>query len=108
MLENHLDWETRDQYLALLEEFLKENISISDFCSEFLDRGSLNSDSVDFLESNLILLSPNEKSWEFSELLEEIFNECQYFDGEEDLTGDEFRNSIKKSFVKIKKYLNEE
>jgi hypothetical protein len=52
-------------------------------------------------------LSPHEKSLEFSELLEEIFDECEHFDGEEDLTGDEFRNSIEKSFVKIKKYLNE-
>ena len=106
MLEGHLHWETRNQYLELLEEFLKKNISISDFCSEFLDRGSLNGDAVDFLESNLILLSPDEKSWDFSKLLEEIFDECQYFDNEEDLTGDEFRNSIEKSFVKIKKYLN--
>jgi hypothetical protein len=107
MLNRHLDWETCHQYLELLEEFLKENISISDFCSEFCERGSLNSDAVAILESNSILLSPHEKSLEFSELLEEIFDECQYFDGEEDLTGDEFRNSIEKSFVKIKKYLNE-
>ena len=107
MLNRHLDWETCHQYLELLEEFLKENISISDFCSEFCKRGSLNSDAVAILESNSILLSPHEKSLEFSELLEEIFDECEHFDGEEDLTGDEFRNSIEKSFVKIKKYLNE-
>lgn len=74
MLDRHLDWETCHQYLELLEEFLKENISMCDFCSEFCERGSLNNDAVAILESNLILLSPHEKSLEFLDLLEETFH----------------------------------
>lgn len=108
MLDSHLTWETRDQYLELIEKFLEKKIPISEFCSEFCDRGQLNSDAVTFLTSNLILLSPDEKSWEFGELLEEVFLECEFFDGEEDLTGEEFRNAIEGSFVKIQNYLTEE
>ena len=54
--------ESEDDHLELLnylviwirrqEEFLEKKISISEFCSEFCDRGQLISDTVAILESN--------------------------------------------------------
>jgi hypothetical protein len=107
MLTSHLEWETSHQYLELFEKFLKKNLSSSKFC----ERGSLNTDVANLLQYNLILLSPHEKSLGFSELLQEIFLECQRFKSQYlngDDSRDELRNSVEKSFVKIKKYLTEE
>jgi hypothetical protein len=51
----HLEWKTRDHYLELVEEFLEKKLSISEFCSAFCERGLLNSDVVNILESNFIM-----------------------------------------------------
>ena len=106
-IEGHLDWETKDQYLELVEQFVKEEICISDFLSQFLERCLLNSDAVDFLELNLILLEPNEKSLGFSDFLNDIENICHDFDGDEENAENEFRSFIEKRFLKIQNYLNE-
>lgn len=58
MLEAHLDWQGRESYLKLLENFQKGKIQDVKFCFAFEERGLLISDISDILKSNLILLSP--------------------------------------------------
>ena len=62
MTNNHLDWCIREHYLDLLENFRKGKIQTFEFCISFENTGKLTSDILDILESNLIILSPNEKS----------------------------------------------
>ena len=74
--------------------------------------GKLTSAIIDILESNLILLSPNEKSLGFSNLLEEVFDICSTYlqDAEfRDETSEvEFQNSIEEIYFQIQNYLNQE
>ena len=114
MLNSHLDWEARENYLELLEDFRKGKIKDLEFCVALEKRGKLNSDVTDILESNLILLSPHEKSFGFSDLLEEICDLCgmqlenaedaEFHDKNSEI---EFKNSIEKIYFQIQKYLDE-
>jgi hypothetical protein len=67
---------------------------------------------MDILESKLIILSPTEKSFGFSDLLEKVFDICYaYFQDVEfrDETSKlEFKNSIEEIYFQIQIYLNEE
>jgi len=74
-------------------------------------RGKLNSEVIDILESNLILLSPHKKSFGFSDLIEETFDLCgmqledaEFYDKNSKI---EFKNSIEKIYFQIQNYLNE-
>ena len=115
-----MNWCIRETYVELLEDFQKGKISTFEFCLAFENTGKLTSDIIDIFESNLIILSPNEKSLGFSDLLEEVFDLCQdYFQNLEFLDANpsseefekskiEFKNSVEEIFLKIQKYLNEE
>ena len=73
----HLDWCLREHYLDLLENFRKGKIQTFEFCISFENTGKLTSDIIDILESNLIILSPNDFSLGFSDLFEEVFDICE-------------------------------
>lgn len=115
-----LDWCIRETYLEFLEDFQKRKINTFQFCLAFENTGKLTSDIIDIFESNFIILSPDQKALEFSNLLEEIFDLCQdYFQDLEFLDANlsseefekskiEFKNSIEKVYLKIQKFLNEE
>lgn len=79
MTNGHLDWCIREYYLDLFENFRKGKIQTFEFCISFENTGKLTSDIIDILESNLIILSPNEKSLGFSDLLEEVFDTCEAY-----------------------------
>ena len=112
MLASHLGWETRDQYVKLLNEFMEKKIDIPEFCQAFCRRSELNDEVVDTLESNFILLSPHEKSVEFSDFMEEIFSCCEAYNGDPepfrtsyDIGETEFRDSVEKTYFRLQKFL---
>lgn len=98
MLNNQLDWEIRDQYLSLMEEFLNENICMSEFFAELRIRNYAIIDAVVFLEKHRILLSFDEKASKFGELLEDVKDELE---GDLSYSGDEFKNFIQDTMLKI-------
>lgn len=98
MLTNQLDWEIRDQYLSLMEEFLNENICMSEFFAELRIRNYAIIDAVVFLEKHRILLSFDEKASKFGELLEDVKDELE---GDLSYSGDEFKNFIQDTMLKI-------
>lgn len=112
MTNGHLDWCIREHYFGLLENFRKGKIQTFEFCISFENTGKLTSDILDILESNLIILSPNEKSLGFSDLLEEVFDTCEGYLQDAEFRDEnsevEFKNSVEEIFLKIQKYLNEE
>ncbi len=70
---------------------------------------------ADVLKSNRVLLSPDENSLDFGDLLSEIDSCCKaYLDDPEpfrnkfEIEDVEFRISIKKIYLKIQNFLNEE
>ena len=105
ILENQLEWEMRDQYLELMEEVLKENISMPEFFAELRIKNYSIIDTCTFLGSHRILLSPDKKSSKFGELLEAV---TDHLEDDLDFIGDELKNLIQENCIKIKKYLNEE
>jgi hypothetical protein len=104
ILQNQLEWEIRDQYLELMEEFLKENISMPEFFAELQVKNYSIIDAITFLESQEILLSPDKKSSKFGELLKGV---TDHLEDDIDFIGDELKNLIQENCIKIKKYLNE-
>lgn len=98
MLTNQLDWETRDQYLSLMEKFLNGNISMPEFFAELHTKNYAIIDAVVFLEKHRILLSLDKKASKFGELLEDVMDELE---GDLSYTGDEFKNFIEENFILI-------
>lgn len=112
MTNSHLDWCIREHYLDLLENFRKGKIQTFEFCISFEKTGKLTSDIIDILESNLIILSPNEKSIGFSNLLEEVFDTCEAYLQDPEFRDEnsevEFKNSVEEIYLKIQNFLNED
>ena len=114
VLDRQLDWETRDQYLQLLEEFVEGKTDIGEFLIAFEERGRLNGEVLDILESNLILLEPHEKSLDFFDFIQQILQDCEIYNPdpepfrhEYELDETEFRDSIEETYLQIKKFLEE-
>jgi hypothetical protein len=110
LLNIEVDWITRKSYLDLIKKFIEQKSSIDDFCNQFCERAELNDNTVDFLKSNLILLSLNQEALDFSELLEEIFDVCE-LRPEEAIKSNCLENNLlnlfEKSFFKIQNYLKD-
>jgi hypothetical protein len=108
MTNGRLDWCVRENYLELLEDFRKGGVETFEFCITFENTGKLTSDIMDILESNLIILSPDEKSLGFSNLLEEVFDLCggylQDAEFRDETSEIEFKNSIEEIYFQIQKF----
>ena len=105
---NHLNWEIRYQYLELLDKFIDKKIDSFNFRIAFCERYESIEKVADLLKSNRVLLSPDENSLDFGDLLSEIDSCCKaYSDDPEPFRnkfeiGDvEFRISIEKIYEKI-------
>ena len=76
-----------------------------EFCHAFEDRGLLISDISDILQSNLILLSPHEKSDPFSSFVSLTFDICKsYLENANDNDEDskiEFENWIEEIYLQM-------
>ena len=117
LLEEQLNWETREYLLQLQEKFLKNEISSLEFCDIFHKRDVLNSEISGMLESNFILLSPHKKSLDFSKLTFEIMNACYGYEFSYDpdhqsleiqeIEDKKFRNFVQTIYLQIQNLLKE-
>ena len=114
VLDSTLDWETKEQYIDLLEKLIFGKINSFKFYSEFKERNELNGEIFDSLETNFLLLSPHEKSKEFSGFIIEIMDFCYSYSEvfESDISVEkfdsydlEFRNSMQKIYLKIQNFI---
>ena len=106
MTNDHLNSCIREHYLDLMENFRTGKIQTFYFCVGVENAGKLINDIVEILESNLILLSPNEKSLAFAELLEELFDTCEAYLQEDPEFRDEkdevwVKDSVEEIYLKI-------
>lgn len=80
ILIDHLNWEIRDQYLELLENYREEKIDSFNFQIRFCERYESIEKVADLLKSNRVLLSPDKNSLNFGDLLSKIFERrVRYF-----------------------------
>ena len=114
VLIDHLNWEIRDQYFELLDKFIEKKIDIVKFIMAFCERYESIEKVADVLKSKRVLLSPDENSLDFGDLLSKIDNCCKAYSGDPEPfrnkfeIGDvEFRTSIKKTYFQMKKFLKE-
>lgn len=76
VLNGQLDCEAKEQYIDLLEKLISGKINSFKFSTKLKERNELNGDIFDSLEAKFLLLSPYEKSNEFSDFIIEIINFC--------------------------------
>ena len=114
ILIDHLNWEIRDQYLELLNKFMEKKMDILKFRIEFCERYESIEKVADVLKSNRVLLSPDENSLEFSNLLLKIYNFCELYSNDPEpfrnkfeIEDVEFTTSIEKIYFQLKKLLHE-
>jgi hypothetical protein len=68
ILIDHLNWEIRDQYLELLDNYMEAKIDSFNFRIAFCERYESIEKVADLLESNRVLLSPDQNSLNFGDL----------------------------------------
>lgn len=114
ILIDHLNWEIRDQYLELLENYMEKKSDSFNFRIRFCERYESIEKVADLLESNRVLFSPDKNSLDFGDLLSEIDNCCKAYSDDPEpfqLTFEigevEFRTSIEKIYLKIQNFLTE-
>jgi hypothetical protein len=112
LLQEQLNWETREYFLQLQEKLLANKITIGEFCQAFSERDVLNSEAADMLQSNFILLSPHKKSLDFSKLTDKILEACYGYDPDpesleiQEREKKEFRDLVQTIYLPISKFLN--
>ena len=114
ILIDQLNWEIRDQYLELVNEFVDKKFDSFKFRRTFEKRYESIEEVADVLKSNRVLLSPNQNSLDFEDLLSEIDNCCkEYCDDPQpyrdkfEIGEVEFCDLIEKISLKMQKFLNQ-
>jgi len=114
ILVDHLNWETRYQYLELLNKFIEKKIDILKFRIAFCERYESIEKVADLLKSNRVLLSPHENSLDFGDLLSKIYDCCEAYSNDPkpfrnkfEIGDVEFSTSIEKTYFQMKKFLQE-
>ena len=112
---NQLNYEIRDQYLELLDNYMERKIDSFNFIMKFEERYESIDKVTEVLESNRVFLSPDENALDFGDFLSQIDCCCKvYSDNPEpfqqkgELGDVEFRIAIEKIYLKIQNFLKEE
>lgn len=75
VLDSQVTWEMRNEYLELFDQLIKKEITHDDFYDGLFENlRSKRIEVFDFLESKLVLLSPDEKALGFADIIEEVFD----------------------------------
>lgn len=113
LLQEQLNWKTRKHFLPLQEKFLKNKITIGEFCQAFSERDVLNGEAAGMLESNFILLSLHKRSLDFSKLTDKILEACYGYDPDPESLEiwerekKEFRDLVQIIYLQIQNLLKE-
>lgn len=109
LVEAQLDWDCREKYLELFEKFQNNQVEIGKFCGDFNEIGLINVDIVDSLEANFILLSVDDRSIGFGEIIGTVYELCyDYLENRDinDFNSEiEYQKDFEKMYGEIKNYL---
>ena len=122
LLESQIYYNGKNEYLSLMKEYITNNAGeagakmfIWDFMSLFKEHVQfMKTLEEEILENNVEKLdtfSIDPKSTEFNDLIHDVFGWCEFatFDPEDPhtITFDQFRKEIEKTYLRIKKLLEE-
>ena len=100
--------------MELLNKFVEKKLDILKFRITFCERYQSIEKVADGLKYNRVLLSPDENSLDFGDLLSKIYDCCQAYSNDLEPfrnkfeIGDvEFTTSIEKTYFQLKKFLQE-
>lgn len=99
--ESQVYWLTRSQYLSILNSFLNKEISLVEFRTQFVDRRNQNQQAIKMLEKNLIILPANRKALDFTHIIEDIYEECEFFPNQSKFTLDSSSQSERIQFESL-------
>ena len=122
-----LEWESRDFYAEIMENFLNGKISEVELKAEFLKIQESHEQVQEALESNLIILSPNPNSDYIADLIDKLYWVLEDLSVDSTLSLDELEslikenkyeevekkklrknyNDVKKIYLKMQKFLEE-
>lgn len=105
ILIHQLNWEIRDQYLELLENYREEKIDSFNFRIRFSERYEFIDRFADLLESNRVLLSPDKKSLNFGSLLSAIESCCKAYSDDPEPFRNEFEIGEVEFRIRIEKFI---
>ena len=112
ILIDQLNWEIRDQYLELVEEYIEKKIDGFNFRIRFRERYESIEKVADLLKSNRVLLSPDKHSLDFGDLLSKIDDCCKAYSGDPEpyrnkfeIGDPEFQTLIEKISLEIQNFL---
>lgn len=110
MVYSQLEWEIRDQYLEIFEEFLSNKITSADFCEILEEKVKLNSELSDKFLSYPI----HQKALSFTDFIDNLYIACEVCDRSPisyrqpgDISESELRKEIQKTYLQIQKLLEE-
>ena len=115
-LDSQLDWETKDDYLILFENLMKNKINIFKFYVEFLERDELNLNVADSFKENLFAISVDEKAEKFGNYILDVRRLCDGYapifeddisDEKKDLRTLPFEEDVLKIYLEIQEFLND-
>lgn len=115
-VERQIVYDQKSKYFDLIQKYLDETIHAYEFRAEFqymIEKDAKKSRKILKNFDDLSNFWINLKSDEFYSLFQIIEETCQYafefyLDEENAMSEDEFYDSIKDTFLKMRKYLNEE
>lgn len=111
ILANQLHWEVRSQYVELVNDYTQNKIAVYEFGPAFEKRYKSIEKTAEILESNRILLSPHENSFDFADLLDTIYTCFQQYSGDPhpdlcEIGPVEFQTEIERVYLEMQKLLN--
>lgn len=79
LIDLQLDWETRNQYLDMIDRLLSKEIGCFKFYLEFNERSKLNGNVDECLKENNFLLLPQKRAIQFHDFFVQILQFCDFY-----------------------------
>jgi hypothetical protein len=108
IIENEVFWQSKDQFVLLMLNFINETLDAIEFKSEFFAITRQNQNLYESFERNFEKLENfkvNPKSEGFSTLIEEIFSDCDMLNLDTEYNQTWLKECVKDALLKIQKYL---
>ena len=111
IIDQQLEWELRLDYLILIKKVLNGEISKFEFLWEFRKRNDRIIDCCYFLESEKIILLPDQKPSMFADLIEQINDYYDWLEDEVDIAAfesdNELQNLVEEIDVQLQRILQD-
>lgn len=115
LILDHLRWEQRNRYFSLMKNFIDKKIDVDEYISQLFELKDETQKVTEELEADFEKLKdfePNPFSKRFSKFPAELSSDCEVFEPDSvlredfEISKEELRNCVKKTFSEIQKSNN--